>query len=302
MKLPKAPARAVLKLKPARSLASGANLQRTFVSTSGLDSNLCSPDLPCRTFGAAIANTVPGGEVVAVSSGGYAPFAIGMDVTIIGAPGVHAAITVRTGNGIEVNAGATDTVVLRNLYVNGLGGDSGIVYSSGYALILEQITATGFTNGSGVRLLALNGRLHANDSSLRRNRYGLLVDPPGFSGLAAVTLDRIQARENNSVGIYGNSNARLRISNSIAAGNNFGIVAAVPTMVSGCQLSENTTGLYVTAGGGGGGLGRIGGSTVTNNASGLVNNGATLESFGDNLVRGNTTADTSGAISTVAKT
>jgi hypothetical protein len=47
---------------------------------------------------------------------------------------------------------------------------------------------------------------------------------------------------------------------------------------------------------------RISGSTVSGNGVGLLNNaGGTLESFGDNLVHGNTT-QTSGTITAVGET
>jgi copper-binding protein NosD len=292
--LPPRPQRAVLGLEAVTSADTATTtVQRTFVSTAGSDANPCTNALPCRGFAAAMANTSPGGEVVALTSGGYGPVGIGMAVTIIGAPGVHAAITALTGNAIEVNAGVDDTVVLRNLYLNGLGGENGIVYNSGYALMLEQITATGFTGGAGVFHQAPNGRLHATDLIVRRNANGVYVFPN--SGIAPVSLDRVQARENTSVGVFALGNARLRISDSVVSGNASGIFAEVPTMVSGCQLSENVFGLYVLES-----VGRISGSTVTSNQHGLWNDTGTLESFGDNVVRGNTIDNTVGTVTTVA--
>src|SRR5438067_11312068 len=81
--------------------------QRTFVASSGNDANPCTRDLPCRSFATAIASTSPNGEVVALDSAGYGPFTVTQSVAIIGAPGVHAAITVPSGNGIAVSAGAS---------------------------------------------------------------------------------------------------------------------------------------------------------------------------------------------------
>jgi hypothetical protein len=83
-----------------------APIQRTFVSTSGNDANLCTPTQPCRSFTAAIAQTTAGGEVIALDSGGYGPFTVNKALTIAGA---HVAITVFSGTGIAVNAGSPDT-------------------------------------------------------------------------------------------------------------------------------------------------------------------------------------------------
>src|SRR5688500_14707459 len=91
---------AKLGLKPLRSLAQTVPPARTFVPTSGNDANPCSHPQPCRNFAAAITKTTPGGDVVALTSGGYGPVSIGMAVTLVGAPGVHAAITSTSGNAI----------------------------------------------------------------------------------------------------------------------------------------------------------------------------------------------------------
>src|SRR6187401_2596973 len=66
--------------------APAALIQRTFVSTSGSDANPCTRTDPCRNFQAAIANTLAGGEVVALDSGGYGTFTVDKSLTIAGAP------------------------------------------------------------------------------------------------------------------------------------------------------------------------------------------------------------------------
>src|SRR5687767_1297384 len=113
---------------PAGSQAAPATpTQRTFVSTSGSDANPCTRAEPCRNFAAALPNTLPGGEVVALDSGGYGPFTIGTSVTVAGAPGAHVAVTAFSGNAITVSpSSAADRIVLRNLYLTGIGGTTGI--------------------------------------------------------------------------------------------------------------------------------------------------------------------------------
>src|SRR5437868_13874179 len=73
---------------------------RSAVSVTGLDSNTCSVASPCRSFGVALVATADGGEVVALDSAGYGPFSVGQNVTVSGAPGLHAAILGTPGDAI----------------------------------------------------------------------------------------------------------------------------------------------------------------------------------------------------------
>ena len=50
-----------------------------------------------RQFNAAIAATTAGGEVVALDSAGYGPTTITGSIALIGAPGIHAGISVFSG-------------------------------------------------------------------------------------------------------------------------------------------------------------------------------------------------------------
>ena len=45
-----------------------AQIQRTFVSTTGTDAGNCNPNAPCRTFGYAMTQTASGGEIIALTS------------------------------------------------------------------------------------------------------------------------------------------------------------------------------------------------------------------------------------------
>ena len=92
---------------------------RSAVSVSGLDTNPCSVSLPCRSFAAAIAATFESGEVIALDSAGYGAFVIDREMTVDGAPGVHAAISVPLNAGIDVVAQTTDHVVIRNIVLGG---------------------------------------------------------------------------------------------------------------------------------------------------------------------------------------
>src|SRR6185312_13479612 len=85
-----------------------AQASRTWVSGVGDDANPCSRTAPCKTFAGAISKTAAGGE-------------------IDGRGGQVASVLVSGTNGIVVQAGPSDTVILRNLRINGIGtGINGI--------------------------------------------------------------------------------------------------------------------------------------------------------------------------------
>src|SRR2546428_4535273 len=73
---------------------------RSAVSVNGSDANPCTPASPCRSFGAAIAVTAARGEIIALDSAAYGPVTPDPEITLRGAPGVHAALTTPRGTGI----------------------------------------------------------------------------------------------------------------------------------------------------------------------------------------------------------
>src|SRR5438477_5545805 len=102
--------------------AAYAQTQRTFVSAhGGSDANVCSVVQPCRSFGAAMALTLAGGEIIVLDSGGYGVVTIDKSVSITSPAGVYAGVTAFSGNAITINT-ASLTVVVEGLTVNGLGG------------------------------------------------------------------------------------------------------------------------------------------------------------------------------------
>jgi hypothetical protein len=116
----------------------------TWVSGVGDDANPCSLTAPCKTFAGAISKTAPGGEISVLDSGSFGAFTINKAITIDGGAGVASVLTPPGTNGIVVQAGANDTVILRNLRINGVsqtaqgGGANGIRFASGKALVIEH--------------------------------------------------------------------------------------------------------------------------------------------------------------------
>src|SRR6266853_237200 len=97
-----------------------AQATRTWVSGVGDDVNPCSRTAPCKTFAGAISKTAPGGEIDCLDPGGFGAVTITKSLTIdcdAGAGGV-----LNAGfNGIIINAGSNDTIMLRNLAIQGGG-------------------------------------------------------------------------------------------------------------------------------------------------------------------------------------
>src|SRR5579859_1819865 len=127
---------------------------RTWVSGVGDDANPCSRTAPCKTFAGAISKTAAGGEIDALDPGGYGAVTITKAITIDGGGGQVASVLVSGTNGIVVQAGPSDVVILRNLRINGIGtGINGIRFLSGKDLNVEYCNIFGFTtNGVDVAL------------------------------------------------------------------------------------------------------------------------------------------------------
>ena len=140
---------AALGLAPAAFAAS----TRTHVSNAGSDANTafsCDYAHPCRTFAAALTETTPGGEILAIDSSGYGKVTIDRSVSIIAAPGAFAGIGVGSGNGVTI-ATAGVKVVLRGLSITGQGGSHGIYMTGGTSLTVENCVVANM-GGNGLRV------------------------------------------------------------------------------------------------------------------------------------------------------
>jgi hypothetical protein len=276
--------------------------QRTFVSGSGNDSNACSVIAPCRTFNRAIAQTASGGEVIVLDSAGYGPLAIKKAISIISPPGVYAGISVFLGDGIDINAGASDVVILRGLTINNQGSFfHGIVFSTGGTLHVESCVVNGFFNGFGI--FSGTGVLEVKDSTIRANGTGISVEPP--SGTAVAAIDHVRLVGNNNVGLTAGGGSHVTIANSTASANTRGLRAFSQTPadaelnVENCVASNNVLhGILALSSSTGIARVRVANSIVTNNANGLITQGApaVLLSQGNNTVEGNTSNNTTGNI------
>src|SRR5262245_35764585 len=78
---------------------------RTYISGVGSDSNPCTASSPCRTFQAALALTIAGGQIYVLNSANYGSVTLNKAITIASEGAVAGALAT-SGAAIMINAGA----------------------------------------------------------------------------------------------------------------------------------------------------------------------------------------------------
>lgn len=234
-----------------------ATSSHTWVSGAGSDSNPCTRTSPFATFQTAIDNTTAGGIVSVIDPGDFGPVSISKAITIDGG-GAGGTISFTGAQGVFVFAGASDTVVLRHLTINGLGtGNDAIFYSTGQNLIVEDCVMENFTQiglgvGSGT---ALN--LVVRNSVITGGTLGLRVFQgvgPGQISVRGVTIsgasqvgvfirsglteisDSIITQ--NLVGLEADSGSTINVANSVISYNGTDSISFPPANI---LLSNNNT-------------------------------------------------------------
>ena len=192
--------------------AACAQSQRTFVASTGNDSNACSLTAPCGGFARAITQTSANGTIVVLDSAGYGPVAIDRSVSIVAPGGVYAGITALTGDGITISTDAI-SVTLRGLYITLQGAARG-VYISGLGATVNIdncVIANWF--GSGIEVNATMGRLVVRDTILRGGTGTALMIA---GGVAEIDGSRIEENLGQGINVY---NARMSVTRSTIAMN-----------------------------------------------------------------------------------
>jgi hypothetical protein len=265
---------------------------RTFVSTTGSDSNPCSLIAPCRHFSAAVTATAAGGEVDALEPGAYGSFTISQAITIEGqgwsyvAPPVNgAAITVSAGSG---------NVILRGVLLNGaaVANSVGILVSAVGSLSVRD-SAMQFFSEAGIAINASSQVSVSNSVISDNGEEGIVLE--GFSGTVNCVLDHVLIENNAYYGLevtsYFSAAANVTVSDSVISNNaqGKGIYATGTTQpvyvaVRRSNISNNSTGVQADSNA----VVRLSQSVITGNATGwTITNGGSVASTSDNLIDDN---------------
>jgi hypothetical protein len=274
-----------------------AQATRTWVSGVGDDANPCSRTAPCKTFAGAISKTAACGEISVLDPGGFGAVTITKGITINGT-GTLAGILAAGFNGVIVNATANDTVILRDISINGAcTGLNGIRYLAGKTLMVDHCWIYGFRGnpGRGIDVSkTASGNLKVIDTVIENNlEDGIHITTT--AGQVLATVDRSRIMNCDQDGIEAVANVRAAISNSIV---NHNVITGIKTSGSNSLLniddvfvSYSSIGLQASAGS----SLRVSDSAIAQNLTGLSLNGGTIASFQGNSLIGNPTP---GAFST----
>jgi len=278
-----------------------AQVQRTFVASYGSDANTatnCGFANPCRGFAAAQAVTQEGGEIIALDAAGYGPIAITKSITLTANPGFYAGISASSGAAVTIDEN-TAKVVLRGLNINGVGGSMGILMTDGIRLTVENSVISGFS-GAGIKLSSDSSKVKIVNTTVRGNgAQGIYVT----AGDVDISTSKIL--DNGHIGVWvfaaGGSNASATVSDTVSSGNQWGFVSSNNTGTSSRMMLIRVTASGAISSGvqTEGGTLTIGYSNISNNFLGFNNSSGTLETLGNNLLRGNV-SDTAGVITTVS--
>ena len=268
---------------------------RVFLATGGNDAGVCAnPVTPCSTFAGAMAQVQPGGEVIALSTGGFGPIpTITQSVTISAAPGVVAF----TGYRVTVNAPGA-IVALRGLTIDLTGssaGGSGIYAQAFSVLHIEGCFVSGSTLGSAGIEIDSPGAVFISDTVVRNNAsYGVILG--ALTGSLDAVIDRCTVTENGETAFLIWKDGHVTIRDTVSSESFEGVEAfangtTIDVTLENCTFSNNWFAGVTAANSSptpGSATVRASNCTITNNGTGLLNNqDGTLLSRGNNTVEGN---------------
>jgi hypothetical protein len=271
-----------------------AQATRTWVSGVGDDANPCSRTAPCKTFAGAISKTAAHGEINVLDPGGYGAVTITKSISIVG-DGSLGSILASLVNGVIVNAGVNDVVVLRGLDINGAGnGINGIRWIAGGSLTVENCQIYGFT-GKGIDAQPSGAtKLQVSDTIIRDtpgSSGGGILLKPAVGGSMLATLDRVRMQRNR-FGLRVEDRARAVVRDSVASANSTNAYIATSVAEAAVITLENS----LAADSANNGVNAVGpaaiivisNAVVTGNGTGLLaQGGGSIASFGNNRVAGN---------------
>jgi hypothetical protein len=234
-----------------------------------------------------------------LDSGGYGAAMITQAITLEAPDGVYAGMTVSSGDGVVINAGTNDVVILRGLTIMGsTTGANGIDVLNAGTVHVEHCTIRGFSSGNGIA--SVQGDflyIYLEDSHVSECNVGVNVSPvtpptaPVFPSWAVLRGSRFEgnvswgvqlqgAQGSNTIyavlsectvgglsgGVFGGNSVALTVDRSVFAG--LGSTSTTPDVAI-----EGFATLFLTN------------SVIPNGYSGvLVAGGANACEFGNNVI------------------
>ena len=299
--------------------SSPPQVPRTWVSEFGTDSGNCPRSAPCHTFNYAMTQTIAGGEVVALDSGGFGPTTITKSISLIGDYGIFAGISPVVLQGITIAAGNTDRVILRGLNLEGKGLGSnlnGIEATNFGSLYIENCKINGFGGGSSVGInLAPSGAVphfvSIKNTEVRNNTtVGIAITGPGGAGSLNAVIEGSRIEKNGSEGIAA-FQAVVTVRDSVVSSNTgvgIQITASGGSTITEVNVVESTVshngshGLSTNAPASSGSSFRLTNTAIDNNGGCGVFQAApaAVYTVGSNLINGNTGGNVCGGALTPA--
>jgi len=220
-----------------------AQATRTWVSGVGDDANPCSRTAPCKTFAGAISKTANCGEISVLDPGGFGGVTITKSITISST--FEGGVLVLGGNGIIVNAGPADKVILKGLDIEGINGQAitGIRYIGGGHLLVEDCTINGFgTAGIVVDFTTqpsgTNAALNVKNLRISNTPVGIRLNNT-VGGFITALINDLQAINLGTFGLQTQTNAFATITNSRFDHNGSALQAEFATATSNV-IADNT--------------------------------------------------------------
>ena len=281
-----------------------AQATRTWISGVGDDVNPCSRTAPCKTWPGAISKTATGGEIDALDPGGFGAVTITKSITLDGGGGQVASILVSGTNGVNVSAGATGVVILRNLRLNGIlnsgsPGLTAVAVNSAATVIIEKCDIFGFSS-AGVTVLPSSGTVQVKiqETNINNSGIGLSAKPTG-GATVNVSIDHsfIDSNTGGGLKIDGTGGGPVNVaindsSVSLNASNGTNAVSgpsgSVTMDLTRVTLAKNGgAAVQANISGGGTSMVTVGELMLSNNGSAWqALNGASLLSYKNNQVTG----------------
>jgi hypothetical protein len=191
-----------------------AQATRTWISGVGDDANPCSRTAPCKTFAGAISKTAATGEINVLDPGGFGGVTITKSITLR-ADHVEGGVLVAASNGIVINAGVNDKVVIEGLDIEGLstigGSLSGINIIQARDVVVKDTNIRGFQDGTEGNGILISGAtavsLSVENSFIFNNRIGINVRNTASNGRARVYNSAIVSNLVAGIRVAGANNA-----------------------------------------------------------------------------------------------